>query len=279
MTKNLDRMPSHTMELPRLIVIGEKNIGKIGDFLISLEKPKKVSLITGEHVKKILQKKIEKSLRISKIKFVWHTAKDNELSSIKNVQNKVKKDKSELVVGIGGGRSVDIAKMIAFNLKKPFVSIPTAASHDGIASPFVSVRSDKPHSIVANAPLGVFVDIDIIKKAPKRLLASGCGDLIANIIAVKDWELGRDKVGEYYGRYSANLSLLSAKIVIENSGLFAKKGLDVRVIVEALISAGVASCIAGSSRPCSGAEHLFSHALDKIVPGVGLHGEKCGIGA
>jgi glycerol-1-phosphate dehydrogenase [NAD(P)+] len=267
------------MELPRLIVIGEKNIGKIGDFLISLEKPKKVSLITGEHVKKILQKKIEKSLKISKIKFVWHIAKDNELSSIKNVQNKVKKDKGELVVGIGGGRSVDIAKMIAFNLKKPFVSIPTAASHDGIASPFVSVRSDKPHSIVATAPLGVFVDIDIIKKAPKRLLASGCGDLIANIIAVKDWELGRDKVGEYYGRYSANLSLLSAKIVIENSGLFAKKGLDVRVIVEALISAGVASCIAGSSRPCSGAEHLFSHALDKIVPGVGLHGEKCGIGA
>ena len=279
MTKNLDRMPSHTMELPRLIVIGEKNIGKIGDFLISLEKPKKVSLVTGKHVKKILQKKIEKSLRVSKIKFVWHTAKDNELSSIKNVQNKVKKDKGELVVGIGGGRSVDIAKMIAFNLKKPFVSIPTAASHDGIASPFVSVKSDKPHSIVATAPLGVFVDIDIVKKAPKHLLASGCGDLIANIIAVKDWELGRDKVGEYYGRYSASLSLLSAKIVIENSGLFAKKGLDVRVIVEALISAGVASCIAGSSRPCSGAEHLFSHALDKIAPGVGLHGQKCGIGA
>lgn len=267
------------MELPRLIVIGEKNIGKIGDFLISLEKPKKVSLVTGKHVKKILQKKIEKSLRVSKIKFVWHTTKDNELRSIKNVQNKVKKDKGELVVGIGGGRSVDIAKMIAFNLKKPFVSIPTAASHDGIASPFVSVKSDKPHSIVATAPLGVFVDIDIIKKAPKHLLASGCGDLIANIIAVKDWELGRDKVGEYYGRYSANLSLLSAKIVIENSELFAKKGLDVRVIVEALISAGVASCIAGSSRPCSGAEHLFSHALDKIAPGVGLHGQKCGIGA
>ena len=279
MTKNLDRIPSHTMELPRLIVIGEKNIGKIGDFLISLEKPKKVSLITGKHVKKILQKKIEKSLRVSKIKFVWHTTKDNELRSIKNVQNKVKKDKGELVVGIGGGRSVDIAKMIAFNLKKPFVSIPTAASHDGIASPFVSVKSDKPHSIVATAPLGVFVDIDIIKKAPKHLLASGCGDLIANIIAVKDWELGRDKVGEYFGRYSASLSLLSAKIVIENSGLFAKKGLDVRVIVEALISAGVASCIAGSSRPCSGAEHLFSHALDKIAPGVGLHGQKCGIGA
>ena len=49
--------------------------------------------------------------------------------------------------------------------------------------------------------------------------------------------------------------------------------------MEALISTGVAACIAGSSRPCSGAEHLFSHALDKLEPDVGLHGEKCGIGA
>ncbi len=272
-------MPTHTMELPRLIVIGEKNIGEIGKFVLSLNKPEKVSLVTGEHVKKILQEKIEKSLRISKINYVWHIANENTIKSIKNIQIQVKKDKSDLIVGIGGGRSVDIAKMIAFNLSKPFVSVPTAASHDGIASPFVSVKSAKPHSIVATAPLGVFVDIDIIKKSPKRLLASGCGDLIANIIAVKDWELGRDKKGEYYGRYSANLSLLSAKMVMENSELFAKKGLDVRVIVEALISAGVASCIAGSSRPCSGAEHLFSHALDKLAPGIGLHGEKCGIGA
>ena len=267
------------MELPRLIVIGEKNINRFGNFLQQLYSPKKVSVISGLNVKKFLQKKIERSLLSSKIKGVWHIAKNNEIASIKQIQSKVRNDKSDLIIGIGGGRSVDIAKMIAFNLKKPFVSLPTAASHDGIASPFVSVRSDKPHSIVASAPLGVFVDIDIIKKAPKRLLASGCGDLVANIIAVRDWELGRDKTGEYFGRYSANLASMSAKILMENSDLFAKKGLDVRVIVEALISAGVASCIAGSSRPCSGAEHLFSHALDRLAPGVGLHGEKCGIGA
>lgn len=267
------------MELPRLIVIGEKNINRFGNFLQQLDSPKRVSVISGLNVKKFLQKKIERSLLSSKIKGVWHIAKNNEIASIKQIQSKVRNDKSDIIIGIGGGRSVDIAKMIAFNLKKPFVSLPTAASHDGIASPFVSVRSDKPHSIVATAPLGVFVDIDIIKKAPKRLLASGCGDLVANIIAVRDWELGRDKTGEYFGRYSANLASMSAKMLMENSDLFAKKGLDVRVIVEALISAGVASCIAGSSRPCSGAEHLFSHALDRLAPGVGLHGEKCGIGA
>jgi len=270
---------SHTMELPRLIVVGEKNIGKIGDFLKSLNDAKKVSLISGSNVKKIVQKKIDESLASSNIKKSWYLSKINDTKSIKEIEKNVRKNKTNLLIGVGGGRSVDIAKMIAFNLGKPFVSIPTSASHDGIASPFVSVKGEKPHSMVATAPLGVFVDVDIIKKAPKELLASGCGDLIAKITAVRDWQLGNSKTGEYYGRYSAHLALMSAKILIENSSRFAKKGPDVREIVEALISAGVASCIAGSSRPCSGAEHLFSHAVDKLEPGVGLHGEKCGIGA
>lgn len=272
-------MQSHTMELPRLIEIGEKNIGDFGKFLNSLSKPKTISLISGTNVKKIIKKKIENSLKSSKIKFVWHTSGNNTIGAINQIQKDVKKDQSDLITGVGGGRSVDTAKMIAYNLSKPFVSMPTAASHDGMASPFVSIVSDKPHSVVASAPLGVFVDIDIIRKAPAKLLASGCGDLIANIIAVRDWQLGHEKTGEYYGRYSADLALMSAKIVMENSSYYAKNGLDVRIIVEALISAGVASCIAGSSRPCSGAEHLFSHALDKIAPGRGLHGEKCGIGS
>ena len=271
--------PSHTMELPRLIVVGEKNIGKIGNFLKSLNNAKKVSLISGSNVKKIVQKKIDESLASSNIKKSWYLSKINDAKSIKEIEKNIRKNKTNLLIGVGGGRSVDIAKMIAFNLDKPFVSIPTSASHDGIASPFVSVKGEKPHSMVATAPLGVFVDVDVIKRAPKKLLASGCGDLIAKITAVHDWQLGNSKTGEYYGRYSAHLALMSAKILIENSSRFAKKGPDVREIVEALISAGVASCIAGSSRPCSGAEHLFSHAVDKLEPGVGLHGEKCGIGA
>ena len=279
MTKNQDRMQSHTMELPRLIEIGEKNIADFGKFLNSLNKPKKVSLIAGTNVQKILKKKIEKSLKVKKIQFIWHTSIDNQIKSLNKIQKDVKKDNSDLIVGIGGGRSVDTAKLISYNLGKPFVSLPTAASHDGMASPFVSVKSDKPHSIVATAPMGVFVDIDIIKKAPAKLLASGCGDLTANITAVKDWQIGHKKKKEYYGRYAADLALMSAEIVMENSSKFAKEGLDARVIVEGLISAGVASCIAGSSRPCSGAEHLFSHALDRIAPGKGLHGEKCGLGA
>ena len=39
-----------------------------------------------------------------------------------------------------------------------------------MVSPFVSVRGDRPHSLVASSPLGVFVDLGVIRKAPSRLL-------------------------------------------------------------------------------------------------------------
>src|SRR5213594_594082 len=71
---------------------------------------------------------------------------------------------------------------------------------------------------------------------------------------------------------------MSAKIIIENSSKLRDRA-HIRTIFEALISAGVASCIAGSSRPCSGSEHLFSHALEYVSNGnCGLHGERVGIG-
>ena len=71
-------MPSHIMELPRQIVLGDKNIYDIGNFLNSLKKTKKVSLISGSNAKKIVQKKIEASLRSSKITGFWYFAKTND---------------------------------------------------------------------------------------------------------------------------------------------------------------------------------------------------------
>ena len=75
-------------------VIGEKNINEFGKFLRSLDHPKKVSLISGENVKKFLQKKIERSLSLAKIRFVWHEAKSNEIKLINQIQKNVKKDKN-----------------------------------------------------------------------------------------------------------------------------------------------------------------------------------------
>ena len=77
------------MELPRQIVLGDKNIYDIGNFLNSLKKTKKVSLISGSNVKKIVQKKIEASLVASKIKSSWYLAKMNDQKTIQGIEKKV----------------------------------------------------------------------------------------------------------------------------------------------------------------------------------------------
>ncbi|MBS7659279.1 iron-containing alcohol dehydrogenase, partial [Candidatus Bathyarchaeota archaeon] len=186
----------------------------------------------------------------------------------------------DVVFGVGGGTKIDVAKLASANMKVPVISVPTTASHDGIASPLSSVKGlQKPFSIKAQTPIAIIADTNLIRKAPYRLVASGCGDVIAKITAVSDWKLAHEELGEYYGDYAASLALMSAKLVMENAEVIRSKSEEgLRVLLEALISCGVAMSIAGSSRPCSGSEHLFSHALDVIKPNCSMHGERCAVG-
>ena len=272
------------MELPRKILIGERVISQIGQFVKSIEPgAKRIAVICGKNVRSRAGSALEKSLDNSGLVFSWFEAADSSMETVAGLERSIREASDpDAVIGLGGGRSVDLAKMVGFRIQVPFVSVPTSASHDGISSPFVSIRgAEKPYSVKASTPVGVLADTELLSKAPKRLLASGCGDLVAKITAVKDWELARDEKGEYFGTYAANLAALSANIILKESALLGKPNeFSVRTIVEALISAGVAACIAGSSRPCSGAEHLFSHALEYVTgASCGLHGERVGLGA
>src|SRR3712207_9315943 len=63
----------------------------------------------------------------------------------------------------------------------------------------------------------------------------------------------------------------------ESEKLRGRNQFSIRTVVEALISAGVAACIAGSSRPCSGAAHFSSHAAEYLpAPNYGPHRERAG---
>ena len=269
------------MELPRKILVGDNLISEIGNFIKDINNGiSSVVVISGESVKNKFENKIRGSLKSSGIENYWFIRKEASFDAVSKIIADIKKLNLDLILGIGGGKSVDVGKMIAYSLKKPYLSVPTSASHDGISSPFVSLKgSNKPHSIKVNTPIGVLADIKLISEAPTRLLSSGCGDLIGKLTAVKDWELARDEKDEYFGTYSAHLAKLSADIIMNKSKDLLVNENGVRTIIEALISAGVAAGIAGSSRPCSGSEHLFSHALEYITDGkCGLHGERVGLG-
>ena len=265
----------HLMELPTKVLIGEGVISRLGEFLKESAGGKKVVISSGSNVTTKVRRAVDSAIGDEP---AWVKVTAPDIQNVNAVMAAA--SGSGCIVGVGGGKSVDVGKLAAFNLHLPFYSVPTSASHDGISSPFASLKGlDRPYSIMAKPPVGILADLEVIASAPRRLLASGCGDLVSKFTAVKDWQLAHRVTGEYYGGYSASLALMSAEVVIERSKTMGRFDKDaVRDLVEALISTGVAAGIAGSSRPCSGSEHLFSHYLDMVAPDSGLHGEKCGIG-
>ena len=197
-----------------------------------------------------------------------------ELERVESYSNKI-----DFLVGLGGGRPIDIAKQAGFNNNIPFISIPTAASHDGFGSARASISRDgRKMSMQAIPPIAVVADTEIISKAPRRLLGAGVGDIISNQTAVLDWKLAGQKAD--YSEYAAALSEMAAELVENDIEKVARgKEEGVRLVVKALISSGVAMSIAGTSRPASGGEHKFSHWLDSNCDSPALHGEQCGLGS
>jgi len=269
------------MELPRKVIVGNDVVGMVGKICKDIGFPLKAALvITGPKTYKVAGKIVVDSLKDEGFDSYYHVVDEVTKKSLDQIEKKISKIKPSIVLGVGGGRIVDVAKYVSAKNNIRFVSVPTSASHDGISSPQVSLKIlGFPVSVKAQAPVAIIADIKVIADSPFRLTASGCGDVLAKFTATRDWLLAHNLKNEYYGDYAANLALMSAKLVAKNATLIREGSVEgIRVLVEALISCGVAMSIAGSSRPCSGSEHLFSHALDQIAPNHALHGEQCGVG-
>jgi glycerol-1-phosphate dehydrogenase [NAD(P)+] len=203
------------------------------------------------------------------------------MAAVREAETILRKADLEFAVGVGGGKSIVVAKQASHQAGANFVSVPTAASHDGVVSSRASITGDGGErlSLVAQTPVAVIMDTQIIANSPFRLLAAGCGDIVSNLVAVKDWILARNLRNEYYSSYAAALSEMAAKLVIENAeNIKPRLEESAWFVCKALVSSGVAMSIAGSSRPASGSEHKFSHALDRIAKKPALHGEQVGVG-
>jgi glycerol-1-phosphate dehydrogenase [NAD(P)+] len=272
----------HRIELPKKIVIGSSIINAISLELKNLNIALNSLVVSGSSSTIIYAKTVIDSLKDSSIESWSVQVTRADKAEVEKVLGIAREVKAEVLIGVGGGKAIDIAKYVAYLNNSYFVSVPTAPSHDGIASPFASIRDmGKPVSMKASTPVLVIADVDIIAKAPRRHIIAGCADLLGKLTSVLDWRLAHKLRGEYYGDYAASLSILSAKHILKNYELFAEKKTPieaVRILVEALISSGIAMAIAGSTRPASGSEHLIAHAIDIVANYPALHGEEVGIG-
>lgn len=269
------------MQLPREVIVGNGTLTRITEVAQRLGLSGSALIVAGQKSCEIAGKQVRDLLQQTGMNVDTILVKTVTSQDILKVEARIKEWKPRVLIGVGGGTKIDASKLSASRQNLPFISIPTTLSHDGIASPLASVKgSDKPYSVMAQSPLAIIADTDVITQAPWRSVISGCGDAIAKLTAVKDWQLAHSEKNEYYGEYAASLALMSAKLVIKKSDLIQPKNEEgLRVLLEALISCGVAMSIAGSSRPCSGSEHLLSHALDLINCPHAMHGEQCGVGS
>jgi len=273
-------MQLHRMQLPREVVVGNKTLPLLSQICKKLGFCKSTLVVTGPETKRIAGGMVIDLLCDKGMDVDAFVVNSPTLWEVNAVEERIKEVEPNVVLGVGGGTKIDVAKLSSTLQGIPFISVPTTASHDGIASPVAAIKGlNKPYSVMAQSPMAIVADTDIIIRSDYRFTASGCGDLVSKFTSVRDWELAHNVKSEYYGEYAASLALMSARLVTKNADIIkpgAEEGL--RLVLEALISCGVAMSIAGSSKPCSGSEHLFSHSLDLIEPNGALHGEQCGVG-
>jgi glycerol-1-phosphate dehydrogenase [NAD(P)+] len=268
---------SRWMQLPRDVVIGHDVLGQLPAVCRDLHLGSSVLIVSGARTRNIAGEQVRSLLKDDYTiqTFIAESISPEIIQAAEKSAEGV-----DFLIGVGGGRVIDTAKITAYNLDRQFISIPTAASHDGIASARASVPTEEGSaSLEAQPPIAIVADTGIIASAPHRLLAAGCADIISNYTAILDWELAHRLRGEPVSEYAIALSRMTAELLMKNAHVIKPHNeQSAWFVTRALVSSGVAMSIAGSSRPASGGEHKFGHALERLAPGKALHGEACGIG-
>lgn len=203
----------------------------------------------------------------------------NTISYAMNMAEDIICNEIECIVAIGGGKTLDVAKYAAFISKRPFLSIPTTVSHDGIVSPIAVLKrqDNKPKSLGCAMPSMLILDTKLVATCPSVLIKAGIGDTISNYMALKDWDFavlrGKDEMNGY--AYIMSRTALDALVKTQYNSICPE---FIDVLVNSLVLSGIAMDYAGSSRPVSGSEHLFAHALDYYCKKQNLHGLNVALG-
>jgi glycerol-1-phosphate dehydrogenase [NAD(P)+] len=262
--------------IPTLVRVKDGALDRVGNYL-SRGSHGRVVVLQSSGLVASLTERLARSLQENSIEtLATIDVVENDLESTVGLFADLPKGVAA-IVGIGGGKALDVAKYVGFLGRLPYYAVPTSLSNDGFCSPQSSLAiHGKRRSLAAALPYGVVVDTAVCRAAPRVLTLSGVGDLVAKFTAVRDWKLAFYKTGEPVNDFAALLSDGTIHSYLSHPQ-FDLEGI--RLLATSLMFNGISMEICGSSRPASGSEHLISHALDEHSARPRLHGLQVGVAA
>lgn len=181
------------------------------------------------------------------------------------------------LVAVGSGSINDIVKHAAHLTGRPFAVFGTAPSMNGYTSVAAAItEKGLKKSLASTAARGVFLDLDVLAAAPKRLIAAGFGDSICRSTAQADWLMAHLVLGTPYRE--APYMLLredETSLVAGAARLIAGDADAMEVLARTLVMSGFGMTICGGSYPASQSEHLIAHYIDMLGKDLppAFHGE------
>lgn len=199
-----------------------------------------------------------------------------------SIAKKVCIEDIKVIIGFGGGRVLDTAKYAAFVSKAVYICLPTTLSNDSLASPFsvLETKDGSRKTLSCKIPTAIVVDTDMIVTAPPSQTISGIGDTFAKYAALYDWKLAAKHSNKPVDDFAYGIAKMSFDSVYHCDDKDIKSKSFITILSRALVMGGLAMEIAGSSRPCSGSEHLFGHAIEEYYPEIKIsHGMVVALGS
>lgn len=200
------------------------------------------------------------------------------------IDNLIKdKPDTSVMYAVGGGRVIDIARLLAYRWDMDITVIPTIISTD---SPFVDTTGIRDNGCVHYLPSKkadrVFLDWNLLSHSPPTLHAGGCVDVLSIYTALYDWKFAMEKqVSQPDEQYNHAVAKQAEEILeylmSHETDIKAMSQTGLTSIVQALAMEVELCNLYGNSRPEEGGEHFFAYAIEPFLPHT-THGELVGLG-
>ncbi|MCM8785862.1 MAG: iron-containing alcohol dehydrogenase [Candidatus Omnitrophica bacterium] len=254
----------HKIEIEK---IKDGKIEKIEKFISKILKGKKLLIlcdditweVAGRYIKEQIKNNIPITLILKPKNEKRVTARYEYIDEIeKNIQD------VSLIITVGAGTITDLGKLTGNKYKIPVFSFPTAPSMNGYTSPVAAfIKEGVKLTIPVNPPKSIYIDREILSKAPLELIKAGFADSLAKSFANADWKISSIITSEKFCSLPLKIVSKAEKKYINKSNLILKRDKKIiKNLMDGLNLGGISMIIAGSSSPASGGEHLISHFLD-----------------